>query len=136
LLLSIQVCGRFEYAELYQLYRKRKSVKKIVYETVRGCGPNAENAVTVIINPFPESGIPLLQVHNTFKLDVIGSSGLTVAAGIYTLLRQEDRAKIIMPEVGSVGAIVKHKSGDVYVVTGVDAIGTLKNALVPLDSAP
>jgi hypothetical protein len=124
LLLSIDIEGAFENAELFQ-YDFTGS-RKVIYATLDAPGTMA---------PFPYSGIPLLQVGKAVYLQVKTKQqmGELRIKAIYALLESTSRKKIVSYDAG---VKIMHQDGQVYKVYGMLDYGYSPNFLgLELDSA-
>ncbi len=106
ILLYVDVEGVFAEATLYQ-YDWTGS-RKIVYEQILEAGR---------MNPFPESGIPLLQCGKALYIEVKATSHVAVAVtATYAFLETESRCKLaqyVFPNTEH-GIKAVHANGDIY----------------------
>lgn len=124
ILLHVEVTGSFKEAILYQY--DFGGVDKIVYATLNQEG---------IMNPFPESGFPLLQAGKGLYLNVIGADADKVqVTATYALLETKSRMLLAryLHENTENGVKVVHANKDIYQVICVMDIGHSPNCLVKL----
>jgi hypothetical protein len=100
LLLNVEVQGEFEEATLFQY--DWTGLQQIVYATLDGPGK---------MNPFPSSGIPLIQVGKAIYLEVKNASADVIVYGTYAILETKSLKAFA---TYSHGLKAVHETGSVY----------------------
>lgn len=115
ILINISIKGDFEYAELYQY--NWTGLEKIIYDKLEKNG---------IMNPFPYSGFPLLQMGKILYLNIhqkIPSKMIINAT--YAFLENTSRIKLFQYKSidntnGISGVKIIHKNKDIFQVIGIE----------------
>lgn len=129
---SIKIKGRFKKAEIFQ-YSFLDN--RIVYESITGMDKSITEDTITVLNPFPSSGIPFLQLIKNMYLEYIPEKDgdpIKVKFGEGYLdnpLRKQfsDRRKF-----REMGVSIMHRTGMKYAVFGMHAQGHSINVLGPL----
>lgn len=120
LLLSLKISGKFRKASFFQYSFLDRH---IVYEQVE-----QQDDKDVIINPFPFSGIPLLQASKNFYVCLEHSENVEITAS-YALLNSKSRRKFVFDYNEQNGVKIMHINGTMYQVYNINDYGHSPNTL-------
>lgn len=127
---SIRIYGRFKSAKLYQYSFLDTPIE---FDHVEGIN-NQEDSIT-ILNPFPQSGIPILQTRKNIYLELISMNEDTEETPKceigYGYLDNKLRKQFNPTRNQTKGVSFMHKSGQRYAVFGIDAPGHSINVAGP-----
>ena len=70
--------------------------------------------ITVTLNPFPSSGIPMSLVHAPIYIDVVNPRSIISAVGIYCMLNDADMQ--VLESNGAEGPLLPTPDGKLYLV--------------------
>lgn len=117
ILLNVDVSGNVKKATLYNF--DSTGGNKIVFQTIEGVG---------LIEPFPLSGIPLVQMKKYIYLDIEGEVSCINAT--FAILNEKDKQTLsnyVYHRENVNGVCVKDCCGNTFRVMGVSTKGTSKN---------
>ena len=128
---SVRIRGRFQSAEIFQ-YSFLDG--RIIYDHIDGLGEHIDGNSISVMCPFPQSGIPVLQILKNIYLEIIPENEddpIQVEYG-FGFLDGPLRKKMSDNKTFSFkGVSVIHKSGIRYGVFGMNAQGHSINVLGP-----
>ena len=126
---SIRIYGRFKSATLYQYSFLDQ---RIEYDHVEGMGEEIDDNHVTIMNPFPYSGIPLLQIGKNIYLELIpehDNSELPKCEIGYGYLDHAIRCDFNVKDNQVKGVSFLHKNGQRFAIFGVNTYGHNANVM-------